>query len=100
MDEFLNSAMMLELVKNAAEIIMAKAVSMAPVGTIAEGDTHPGLYISSFKVKTQLFGGVKGDRAEAIVYNDATDAAWVEFGHYGREPYHVMKRAAREARWS
>jgi hypothetical protein len=31
------------------------------------------------------------------VYNDAPEAIYVEFGHRGNEPYHVLLRAARDA---
>jgi hypothetical protein len=98
MREFLNSSAMVKLVGDAAEVIKIRAIALAPVGTIAEGDEHPGLYISSFRIRTHRFGGVNKDRAEAIVYNDAPDAVYVEYGHFGREPYHVMLRAAREAK--
>ena len=98
--EFLNSSMLEDLVRNVAEVIKGRAITMSPVGTALEGDEHPGLYISSFKIRTQRFGGIHRDRAEAILYNDATDAVWVEYGHYGREPYHILQRAAREARWA
>jgi hypothetical protein len=94
MAEFLNSGMMLDLVNNVAERIRTRAVSLSPVGTAAEGDEHPGLYISSFHIRSHRFGGVHRDRAEAVMYNDAQDAVWVEFGHSGREPYHVIRRAA------
>ena|ERR1700751_2790134 len=97
MEEFLNSEMMLNLTRQVGEAIKGKAIALAPVGTFREGDSHPGLYISSFKIRTHRFGGIHRDRAETIVYNDAPDAVYVEYGHYGREPYHVMLRAAREA---
>jgi hypothetical protein len=100
MAEFLNSNMLLDLTRRVGDVIMGKAIALAPVGTIAEGDEHPGMYISSFKIRTHRFGGIHRDRAETIVYNDAPDALWVEYGHYGREPYHVMARAAREANWA
>jgi hypothetical protein len=100
MEEFLNSEMLLGLVERVAEVIKGRAITMSPVGTLAEGDEHPGLYISSFKIRSHRFGGIHKDRAEAVVYNDAPDALWVEYGHYGREPYHVLTRAAREANWA
>jgi hypothetical protein len=91
---WLNSEMLRSVVEEVAERIRDRAVILSPIGTIAEGDEHPGLYISSWKIKTQLYGGATHDRVEAIVYNDAPDALFVEFGHYGREPYHVLLRAA------
>jgi hypothetical protein len=95
---FLESDDLLRVVESVAELIRARAISMAPVGTMAEQDDHPGLYISSFRTKSQRFSGATGDRVEAVVYNDAIDAVWVEFGHHGREPFHVLLRAAVEVR--
>jgi hypothetical protein len=98
MTVFLNSGGMVDLVERVAERIRDRAIAIAPVGNIAEGDEHPGLYISSFRVRSHRFGGVHHDRAEAIMYNDAADAVWVEFGDFGREPYHIIRRAAEAAR--
>lgn len=53
-----------------------------------------GNYLASFKVRSRRNGGVHRDRVEAIVYNDAPSAFWVEFGHHGREPYRIMARAS------
>jgi hypothetical protein len=93
-DVFLNSEMLRGVVERVAERIRDRAVVLSPIGTVAEGDDHPGLYISSWKIRSEFFSGATHDRVEAIVYNDATDALWVEFGHYGREPYHVLLRSA------
>jgi hypothetical protein len=95
--EFLNSGMLLDVVERVADIIKTRAITLAPVGSILEGDPHPGEYISSFHIRSHRFGGATRDRAEAIVYNDAADAVWVEFGSHGQEPYHVLRRAASEA---
>jgi hypothetical protein len=94
---FLNSDMLLRVVETVAEEIKGIAIAMSPVGSLAEGDEHPGLYIASWKTRSQLYGGATHDRAEAIVYNDSPDALYVEFGSYGREPYHVLLRAAMAA---
>jgi hypothetical protein len=94
MDEFLNSGMLMDVVEKVADRIRDRALTLAPVGTAIEGDEHPGLYISSFRTKSHRFGGATHDRVEAVVYNDALDALWVEFGHFGQEPYHVLLRAA------
>ena len=93
MDEFLNSQELLDAMITVAEEIKGIAMSMAPIGSITDGDEHPGLYLASFHIRSHRMGGVKHDRAEAIVYNDSPDAVWVEYGHHGREPYHVMRRA-------
>ena len=94
MSEFLNSRMLRDVVVDSADKILARAIALSPVGSLTEGDEHPGLYISSWKIRDHKFGGIHNDRVEAIVYNDSIDAFWVEFGHYGREPYHVLRRAA------
>jgi hypothetical protein len=88
--------MLLDVVTRVAELIRDRAITLSPVGTVLEGDEHPGEYISSFHIRSHVFGGAKSDRAEAIVYNDASDAVYVEFGSYGQEPYHVLRRAANE----
>jgi hypothetical protein len=51
-------------------------------------------YINGFEVRSHRNGGATNDRAEAILYNDAPSAMYVEFGHRGREPFHILKRAA------
>jgi hypothetical protein len=94
MAEFLNSTMLEGVVVRVAERIRDRAIVLAPIGTVLEGDTHPGEYISSFRVIHHRWGGIHYDRVEAVVSNHAEDAVYVEFGHYGREPYHVLRRAA------
>lgn len=97
--QFLNSRMMIDTVIMVAERIKARAMAISPIGDpIEDHDKHPGLYISSFHVRSHRYGGATNDRAEAIMYNDASDAFWVEYGHPGREPYHVIRRAAFEVR--
>lgn len=75
-----------------AEGIMARAVALAPVGR--GRDKHPGRYKASFHIRSHSRGGATRDRAEAIVYNDAPEALYVEYGHRGAEPYRVLARAA------
>jgi hypothetical protein len=71
---------------------VAPRKGVQPRGT---GEKHmPGRYKASFHVKSQLNGGATRDRAEAIVYNDSPEAIYVEFGHRGREPYHILASAA------
>lgn len=91
MREFLNSPGMMHLVVRVAERIMTRAISLSPVET--------GEYISHWRLRSHRFGGIHNDRCEAIVFNDARDAIWVEYGHPGREPYYVLTRASREAGW-
>jgi hypothetical protein len=76
-----------------AEAIRARAVAAAPVSNDPDNPT-PGSYKASFHVRSHSRGGATKDRAEAILYNDDPAAFWVEFGHRGREPYGVLKRAA------
>jgi hypothetical protein len=76
-----------------AEEIKLRAEVIAPVYA-GRGDKHSGRYKASFHVKSHLHGGATKDRAEAIVYNDAPEAIYVEFGHWGAEPEHILARAA------
>ena len=92
---FLVSQDMQDMVRAVAERIMASAIALAPVGNMEE-DEHPGRYIASFGIRVTDRGGARNDRAQAIVYNDSPEAFWVEYGHHGREPYYVLRRAASE----
>jgi hypothetical protein len=77
-----------------AEGIRARAIAIAPVGR--ERDKHPGRYKASFHIRSHSRGGATRDRAEAVVYNDSPEALYVEYAHYGEEPYHTLARAAFE----
>jgi hypothetical protein len=94
---FLRSQDMQDMVRGVAELIRDRAIGLSPVGNPAE-DEHAGRYIASWHVRVHDRGGATGDRAEAEVYNDSPEAFWVEFGHRGREPYSVLRRAAYEVR--
>ena len=94
----LESHMLMRVVERVAEQIKDQAIAMAPVGS-PFGDEHAGRYKASFHIRTHVNGGATGDRVEAVVYNDAPEAKFVEFGHRGAEPYHTLLRAAIEARW-
>lgn len=94
----LESDMLMRVVERVAEGIMTHAIASAPVGDPAE-DEHAGRYKASFNIRTSYHGGATGDRVEAVVYNDSPEAASVEYGHRGAEPYHTLLRAALEARW-
>lgn len=74
-----------------ADGIMTRAIAIAPVD---EKSPHPGRYKASFHVKVNERGGATHDRAEAVVYNDAPESIYVEFGHWGAEPEHILQRAA------
>jgi hypothetical protein len=93
----LSSPMMQAAMLQVAERIRARAEVIAPVGNPYPGrhrDWHPGRYKASFRTRVQSHGGATRDRAEAIVYNDAPEALYVEYAGYGAEPYHVLARAA------
>jgi hypothetical protein len=94
----LNSEPMAEMVRSVAELIMARAVSMSPVGD-PKDDPHSGRYLASWRVDVRHHSGATGDRVEAVVSNDAPEAFWVEYGHHGREPYYTLRRAAIEVSW-
>lgn len=77
-----------------AEEIRVRAEVIAPVYEGPGHDDHRGRYKASFHVKSELHAGATHDRAQATVYNDAPEAFFVEFGHRGAEPEHVLARAA------
>jgi len=79
--------------RDRAELIRGRAEAMAPVSR-DEKDPHRGRYKASFHVRSHSRGGATKDRAEAIAYNDAPEAIFVEFGHRGREPFGILKKAA------
>jgi hypothetical protein len=89
--ELLNSDKMRVAMEVVAEEIRLRAMVLAPVSA---SDKHPGRYKASFHVRSQRYGGATRDRAEAIVYNDSPEGFYVEFGHRGREPYHILASAA------
>lgn len=89
--EMLNSRMMRDAMRERAEVIRARAVALAPV---SDEDAHPGRYKASFHVRVHGNGGATKDRAEAVVFNDSPEAFYVEFAHWGREPYRILARAA------
>lgn len=60
----------------------------------ASAPRRTGKYAESFTVTARADGGIRGNRAEAIVENDAPDAIYVEFGN-GHEgtAHHTLLRA-------
>jgi hypothetical protein len=91
MGKLLDSDEMRKALEFFANEIKARAEVIAPVDTHSG---HPGRYKDSFHVRSHLHGGEKHDRAEAVVYNDAPEAIYVEFAHWGAEPEHILARAA------
>lgn len=89
----LRAPFMERAMRERAELIRARAETMAPVSKDPD-DPHRGRYKASFHVRSHSHGGATKDRAEAIVYNDSPEAFWVEFGHRGREPESVLRQAA------
>ena len=94
MGEMLRAPFMQEAMRVRAEEIKLRAEVIAPVGDATKGDKHPGRYKASFHVRVHDRGGATKDRAEAVVYNDSPEALYVEYAHYGEEPYRVLARAA------
>jgi hypothetical protein len=89
--EMLDSRMMEGAMLTVAGGILTRAIAIAPVD---EKSPHPGRYRASFHIRSHLHGGAKNDRAEAIVYNSAPEAPFVEWGNWGDEPEHILARAA------
>lgn len=94
----LRSDFMQDAMREHAETIKQRAEAIAPVAHTRRKDYHPGRYKASFHVRVSSRGGATKDRAEAVVYNDAPESFYVEYGSYGEEPYRVIARAAYEAR--
>lgn len=95
--EMLRADFMQDAMRVVADEIKARAIALAPVGEEAHDD-HAGRYKSSFHTRSHISytapGRYGGGRAEAVVYNNAPEALYVEYGHFGREPYRVLGRAA------
>jgi hypothetical protein len=87
----LNSEEMRFAMEQYANEIKLRAEVIAPVDYKSK---HPGRYKASFHVRSSLHAGATNDRAEAVVYNDAPEAFYVEFAHWGAEPEHILQRAA------
>jgi hypothetical protein len=82
-----------ERIKQHAEFLAASEIYVGGIiDEIHHGQT--GAYLGGFRVTSRRSGGIRRDRVEATVTNNAPSAFWVEFGHWGREPYRIMARAA------
>jgi hypothetical protein len=90
--EMLRSPMMVAVVTKVGIGIIARAEAIAPVGPMT--DPHRGRYRASFGMRVSRRGGATRDRAECVVYNDSPEASYVEWGHFGQEPYHTLAQAA------
>lgn len=95
--EMLRSDMILRHLIMRGERIMAYGEMIAPVGAPDEPDEHSGRYKASFHMRYSRHGGATLDRAEVVVYNDAPEAVFVEWGLLsGQRPYHTVLRAGAE----
>lgn len=92
--DMLRSDMILEHLLRVGEKIRVTAEETAPVGR----DRTAGRYKESFHIRSSHHGGATRDRAEVVVFNDAPEAQYVEWGQHGAEPYHILLRAAVESR--
>jgi hypothetical protein len=92
--EMLNASFLRRHLERVGHAIASYAEAIAPVGPPT--DPHAGRYKASFHVRSHTHGGATHDRAEVIVWNDAPEAMFVEWGSAGAEPYHTLLRAAVE----
>lgn len=90
--EMLRSDFMVEVMRVQAERVKAVAEAIAPVGSEADGDKHPGLYKSSFRVESGVREGKK-PRAVGRVVNDAPYAFHVEFGSKDTPKHRTLGKA-------
>lgn len=78
--EMLNSDFIMAMVRSRGQAVLDEAEATAPVYGGPSGDTHRGRYKDSFELEVVDHGGFKGDRAAAYIWNNAPEAAVVEFG--------------------
>ncbi len=100
--EMLNSPQMVSEMGHRAERIRQYAESIAPVYR-GPDDPHRGRYKASFHDDSYPFGGTHPPhaRAEGKVWNDAPEAADVEWGVIGHgfeEGHHTLLRALHDTR--
>ena len=83
--EFLRGEELQADMRRRAGWIAAEAEAIAPVGSAAQGDKHPGQYKASFEVSSGVEIDATGHpRAYGRVKNTAPHAAAVEYGRAGR----------------
>lgn len=77
--------------------VLARCIATAPVYHGDWEDPHRGRYKESFSMTATSAGGWKGDRAAAIISNDAPEARWVEYGTKRQRAHHTMLNALMSA---
>ncbi|MCP3017302.1 HK97 gp10 family phage protein [Nocardiopsis dassonvillei] len=63
---------------------------------LAQEHRRTGEYLASFSISSTTRGGVKGDRAEAVLRNTSPHATLVEWGGQHMDAQRIMGRAAGE----
>jgi hypothetical protein len=90
--EMLRSVDMEAHMRSRAEKAMAFAEAIAPVGN-PKNDPHSGRYAASFHVESSRHGGMKGDRASAVLVNDSPEAYMVEYGNRNVEKHRILAKS-------
>jgi hypothetical protein len=85
----LKSPLITEALLKKAEEVKAHAEDISPVGI--DPDTHPGRYKGAFHTRTGY--NTRRSRVEAVVYNDAPEAVFVEYGTSTNDAHHTLLRA-------
>jgi len=91
----LNAPWMVEEMHHRGEMVKEAAEAIAPV---YEEGPHPGRYKAGFELESGVDGGVKHDRAYAIVRNVAPEALFVEYGTEHNPAHHTLTIALEAAR--
>jgi len=92
----LRSPMMLAEMVSRAERVTEYAVETAPVwsgGDVSSDASPEGGYKSGFKIIPVPRGGIKKNRAQALVVNDDEAAIFVEYGTVNQEGQHILLKA-------
>jgi hypothetical protein len=93
----LRSDGMLEAMAKKGEKVRILAEDHAAVSPLGSVLSPSGAYKKSFKISLRKDGGVRGDRAEAMVYSDSPVAEYVEKGTRTMRGEHTLLRALFEA---
>lgn len=83
-----------EMARRGAKVL-AVAEATAPVDEFSE---HPGRYKAAMRLDTTRHGGIRGDRAQAVVSNDSPEAIYVEYGNRNTPRHATLRRALNAAR--
>lgn len=86
--QMLRSEMVGAELEKRAEEVASRARDIAPVSATTD---HPGRYKASFHVRMGL--NRRRSRVEAVIYNDAPEALFVEKGTVNNPAYNVLTRA-------